>query len=136
MNSALTFLLENLKLIRIRDILDVAIVAFVIYKGTKLVRETRAVQLIKGIIILLLAMQVSGWLSLNAINFLLVNTGRYGCTARGVSARTSPCARKGGQKQYRQNFKFVGFGKRHNHCKRCYGGLCNAVHKNGCAYCF
>ena len=81
MNSALTFLLENLKLIRIRDILDVAIVAFVIYKGTKLVRETRAVQLIKGIIILLLAMQVSGWLSLNAINFLLVNTVQVGMVA-------------------------------------------------------
>ena len=81
MNSALTFLLENLKLIRIRDILDVAIVAFVIYKGTKLVRETRAVQLIKGIIILLLAMQVSGWLSLNAINFLLVNTAQVGMVA-------------------------------------------------------
>ena len=81
MNSALTFLLENLKLIRIRDVLDVAIVAFVIYKGTKLVRETRAVQLIKGIIILLLAMQVSGWLSLNAINFLLVNTVQVGMVA-------------------------------------------------------
>ena len=81
MNSALTFLLENLKLIRVRDILDIAIVAFVIYKGTKLVRETRAVQLIKGIIILLLAMQVSGWFSLNAINFLLVNTVQVGMVA-------------------------------------------------------
>lgn len=81
MNSALTFLIENLKLIRVRDILDIAIVAFVIYKGTKLVRETRAVQLIKGIIILLLAMQVSGWFSLNAINFLLVNTVQVGMVA-------------------------------------------------------
>ncbi|UKI38439.1 MAG: hypothetical protein L6V93_11260 [Clostridiales bacterium] len=44
-------------------------------------RETRAVQLIKGIIILLLAMQVSGWLSLNAINFLLVNTVKVGMVA-------------------------------------------------------
>ena len=81
MNSALTFLIENLKLVRVRDILDIAIVAFVIYKGTKLVRETRAVQLIKGIIILLLAMQVSGWFSLNAINFLLVNTVQVGMVA-------------------------------------------------------
>ena len=81
MNSALTFLLENLKLIRIRDVLDIAIVAFVIYKGIKLVRETRAVQLIKGIIILLLAMQISGWMSLNSINFLLVNTVQVGMVA-------------------------------------------------------
>lgn len=71
MNSALTFLLENLKLIRIRDILDVAIVAFVIYKGTKLVRETRAVQLIKGIIILLLAMQVSAGCRSTRLTFCL-----------------------------------------------------------------
>lgn len=81
MNSALTFLLENLKLIRIRDVLDIAIVAFVIYKGIKLVRETRAVQLIKGIIILLLATQISGWMSLNSINFLLVNTVQVGMVA-------------------------------------------------------
>ena len=49
------FLQENARLLRLWDILDILIVAFVIYKGVKLVRETRAVQLIKGLVILLVA---------------------------------------------------------------------------------
>lgn len=81
LNGILSFLIENIKLIRIRDILDVALVAYVIYKGIKLVSETRAVSLIKGIIILILATQVSGWLSLNSINFLLINTMEVGLVA-------------------------------------------------------
>lgn len=81
MGSAFSFLIENLKLIRIRDILDIALVAFIIYKGIKLVSETRAVSLIKGIIILIVATQVSGWLSLNSINFLLINTMEVGLVA-------------------------------------------------------
>ena len=81
MSGAFSFLIENLKLIRIRDILDIALVAFIIYKGIKLVSETRAVSLIKGIIILIVATQLSGWLSLNSINFLLINTMEVGLVA-------------------------------------------------------
>jgi len=81
LSGAFSFLIENLKLIRIRDILDIALVAFIIYKGIKLVSETRAVSLIKGIIILIVATQLSGWLSLNSINFLLINTMEVGLVA-------------------------------------------------------
>ena len=45
------------KFIRIQDYIDILVVAFCIYQGIKLVKETRAVQLIKGILILVVALQ-------------------------------------------------------------------------------
>lgn len=79
--NVLSFIMQNLSMIRIRDIIDIIFVAFLIYKGVKLVRETRAVQLIKGIIILIVATQLSDWLKLNSINFILVNTMEVGLVA-------------------------------------------------------
>lgn len=76
-----TFLIQNLRLVRIRDILDILIVAFVIYGAIKLIKETRAAQLIKGIIALVVFAQVADWLELNAISFLLNNTLQMGLLA-------------------------------------------------------
>ncbi len=76
-----TFLIQNLRLVRIRDILDILIVTFAIYGGVKLVRETRATQLIKGIIALVVFAQVADWLELNAISFILNNTLQVGLLA-------------------------------------------------------
>lgn len=76
-----TFLIQNLRLVRIRDILDILIVAFVIYGGIRLIKETRAAQLIKGIIALVVFAQVADWLELNAISFLLNNTLQMGLLA-------------------------------------------------------
>lgn len=67
--------------INIRDIVDMAIVAFVFYKLYMLIRETRAEQLIKGILVLLIATQVSGWLQLHVINWILRNTMTVGLIA-------------------------------------------------------
>lgn len=81
MSELWTFLIQNIALIRLRDVLDIGIVAFVIYICVKFVKETRAVQLIKGIIILVVATQVANWLELNAIGFLLTNTMQVGVLA-------------------------------------------------------
>lgn len=49
--------------INIVDVLDIIAVAFIIYKGIQLVRETRAQQLLKGIVILLIIFcWPSGWI--------------------------------------------------------------------------
>lgn len=53
------------------DVLDILIVAFVLYKMILLIRGTRAVQLLKGIVVILLATGVSSALQLNALNWLL-----------------------------------------------------------------
>ncbi len=76
-----TFVIQNLRLVRIRDILDILIVTLVIYGGIRLVKETRAAQLIKGIIALVVFAQVADWLDLNAISFLLNNTLQMGLLA-------------------------------------------------------
>lgn len=81
MSEFWTFVIQNIRLVRFRDMLDIAIVAFVIYNGVKLVKETRAAQLIKGIIIFVVATQVANWLELNAIGYLLANTMQVGVLA-------------------------------------------------------
>jgi len=75
--------LRNISLIRITpfDIIDIAIVSFVIYKIIVWIKDTRAYQLIKGIVILIIITQVSKWLNLNVINWLLTNTLSYGVLA-------------------------------------------------------
>ncbi|MCC5911849.1 MAG: diadenylate cyclase CdaA [Clostridiaceae bacterium] len=74
-------LIEIFRNIGIRDILDMAIVAFVFYKLYMLIRETRAEQLIKGILVLLFATQLSEWFQLHAINWILRNTMTVGLIA-------------------------------------------------------
>ncbi len=81
MTDFISFIGENLKLLRVRDVLDVLIVAYLIYMGVKLVRETRAFQLIKGIVVIVVAAQVSGWLDLNVLNTILVYAMEVGVFA-------------------------------------------------------
>lgn len=81
MGELWTFLVQNIRLVRIRDIIDILIVALVIYGGIRLIKETRAAQLIKGIIALVVFAQVADWLELNAISFLLNNTMQMGLLA-------------------------------------------------------
>lgn len=63
--------LSLLKTFRLTDALDVLLVSFIIYSAIKLVRETRAGQLVKGIIILLLVWGASNLLKLYMIKTLL-----------------------------------------------------------------
>ncbi len=72
---------DNLRIIRIRDIIDIVIVALVIYNGIKLIKETRASTLIKGILLLVAFMYISSVLQLNAVNYLLENTLQIGLIA-------------------------------------------------------
>lgn len=69
--------------IRMRDIIDIIIVAAVLYKGIKLIKETRAEQLIKGIFVLFVFEKISGegLLELYTINWILKNTMTVGVIA-------------------------------------------------------
>ena len=81
MGGAISFLIDNIRMIRVMDIIDVAIVSFALYKCIKLIKETRAAQLIKGVLILVVFTQLSGWLRLNATNYILSNTMQVGVFA-------------------------------------------------------
>ena len=63
------------------DLIDVLLVAFIFYKLIGLVKETRAQQVLKGIIFLLVLTPVSEWLQLDALNYILVNVMQIGILA-------------------------------------------------------
>lgn len=67
--------------IRIRDIIDILIVAFAFYKLFMLIRETRAEQLTKGIVVLFIATKVSEWLELFTVYWILEKTMTVGVLA-------------------------------------------------------
>ena len=67
--------------IRIIDFIDIAIVAFVVYKILMFVKETRAEQLLKGLFVLVVAMKISELLNLYTIHWLLINTMQIGMVA-------------------------------------------------------
>jgi len=74
-------LLELFKGFRLMDLLDIAIVAYVSYKAITLIRGTRAVQLLKGLAVLVVSTKVSEWLGLYTINWILRNTMTVGVIA-------------------------------------------------------
>lgn len=57
---------------------DLAIVFYLLYKLIKMIRGTRAVQLIKGIAVLLIANVLSEFLSLNILHYILNSVVTYG----------------------------------------------------------
>lgn len=63
-----------LSTINLLDIADIAIVAFVLYKMYFMIKDTRAIALLKGLVVLLLANLASKWLGLNVIYWLLQKT--------------------------------------------------------------
>ena len=67
--------------IRIRDVIDILIVAVVLYKLFTLIKETRAEQLIKGIGILLVLTKLSEWAEFYTINWILANAMTVGTLA-------------------------------------------------------
>lgn len=65
----------------INDLIDIAIITILIYTLIHFFKETRAVQLMRGIIMLFVILQVSDWLSLNVLNFVLTKTLEVGLIA-------------------------------------------------------
>ena len=58
--------------VSINDIIDILIVAYIFYKILMFIKDTRAEQLFKGVIILLVATQLSGILKLHTLYWILV----------------------------------------------------------------
>ena len=59
-------------------ILDIVIVIFLIYKAVKVLRKTRAWQLLKGIAFLVIITLVTGWLHFGILNAILTTVMTYG----------------------------------------------------------
>lgn len=81
MNSVLQHIIGYIHLLRLSDVIDIVIVAIIIYFLIKLLRETRAAQLIKGIVLLLIVFLASNWLHLNTLHYLLSGAMQIGMFA-------------------------------------------------------
>ena len=67
--------------IRIADVIDILIVAVVVYKLLGLIKQTRAEQLFKGVLLLIVATFLSDLFNLHTINWILKGTVTLGAVA-------------------------------------------------------
>ncbi len=73
--------LRYIQLITISDIVDIGLTAFLVYKIMKLVRKSRAAQVAKAILLLVVVLWASSFFRLNVINFILGRTMELGLLA-------------------------------------------------------
>ena len=74
-------LIGVIKTFTIFDFIDIVLVSYLVYKGIKLVRETRAEQLVKGIVILAVSYMIATFIHLEMLSFVLTNIFTFGLLA-------------------------------------------------------
>lgn len=72
---------DLLSKIKPTDVIDILIVSYVIYKGIMLIRGTRAVQLLKGIFVVLIAWGLSVVFNLNTLQWMMNQAFTFGVLA-------------------------------------------------------
>lgn len=65
----------------ILDLLDIAIISFLIYTTIKFIRDTRAAQLLKGIVLLFVILIVTNWVGLTGTHYILNTFLEFGVLA-------------------------------------------------------
>lgn len=81
MFNFIEWLLGTVKTISIVDIADILMVAYLIYQAIKLVRDTRAVQLVKGLGALIMLNLFASTLRLQTMTFIMKNVLQIGALA-------------------------------------------------------
>ena len=61
--------------IRFFDIIDIAVIAYIIYQLVKFLRDSRAAQLVKGLVVLLAVYLLAAWFELVTLKWLLTIVG-------------------------------------------------------------
>ena len=74
MQTIINMILSDIQNITIWSVVDILVVAFIFYKGYMLIKETRAEQLLKGILLILILIPVSYILKLDILYFILSKT--------------------------------------------------------------
>ena len=71
MEKAVNAVFAYLRTIQVSDYVDILITAVVIYYMITWLRETRAMQRVKGIIVVFVVLALSDWFHLTIINYIL-----------------------------------------------------------------
>lgn len=74
MHEILNMLINSVQNISIWSVVDMLVVAYIFYKGYTLIKETRAEQLLKGIILIIVLIPISYLLRLDMLYFILNKT--------------------------------------------------------------
>ena len=98
-------LLTMIQTISFWDILDMAIIAFLIYRILSVVRKTSAGNVVKGIVLLLLVVGLSSLASLNVTSYLLSQTMQMGIII--LIILFQPELRKFFEQMGSRNFSFI-----------------------------
>lgn len=72
--SGINIVINSLKGFSIFSLIDILVVSYIFYKGYTLIRETRAEQLLKGIILIFLLIPISDFFNLTMLNWILQKT--------------------------------------------------------------
>ena len=67
--------------LRIQDLVDILVITVITYSCLKMLRDTRAEQLIKGIVVILILTAISEWTELYTLNWLLNKLMAWGIVA-------------------------------------------------------
>lgn len=81
MEAFFDYVAKYIYLLRVSDFIDIIIVAIIAYYLINLIRETRAMQLVKGMIFLFAAFFLSQWLKLNTLSYILGGIMQIGAFA-------------------------------------------------------
>ena len=92
----------------ISDIIDIAIIAFIIYKAIGFFKETRAKILIKGLLFLMLVWVAAQWFNLITLKWILVKFFDYAIIA--VAVVFQPELRHALEKMGHSSFGWIGSG--------------------------
>lgn len=72
---------DSFKMFKINDLIDILLISYLIYKTIKIVRETRAEQLVKGILLLAISNILANVLKLNTMAYILKHIFAIGIMA-------------------------------------------------------
>ena len=81
LSTTYNLVVSYLMTIRVTDVIDMAIIAFVVYNILIRLRSTTSVRILQGILVLLIIMGLSDFLDLRCINFLLGHAVEWGVLA-------------------------------------------------------
>ena len=81
LSTTYNLVVSYLMTIRVTDVIDMAIIAFVVYNILIRLRSTTSVRILQGILVLLSIMGLSDFLDLRCINFLLGHAVEWGVLA-------------------------------------------------------
>ena len=88
------------------DLLDILVVAYLLYHTIRLVRETRAMQLVKGIVVILLIWLVATTLNMITLTFIIENIVQWGILA--IAILFQPELRRALEQMGRSKFSNIG----------------------------